>query len=143
MSGAGLAVRWLFHILNVYSLWMVCFAYFHSVLKYRIILGGNSACTVRYLCCKKRIVKIKTAIGCRSTCRRLFKKLDTLPIPCQYLFSLMMLVVNLEDLRTYFSVHGADTRNKAWLQRPVANLSCFQKGVFLCWYKDTYQYFKS
>jgi hypothetical protein len=42
LSAACFAVRKLFHILNIDALWMVCFAYFHSVIKYGIIFGGNS-----------------------------------------------------------------------------------------------------
>jgi hypothetical protein len=37
MSAACFAFRKLFHILNLDALWMVYFAYFHSVIKYGII----------------------------------------------------------------------------------------------------------
>ena len=42
LSAACFAVRKLFHILNIDALWMVYFAYFHSVIKYGIIFWGNS-----------------------------------------------------------------------------------------------------
>ena len=48
-----------------------------------------------------------------SACRRQFKRLDILPILCQYIFSLMILVVdNLEIFQTNSTVHGVNTRNK-------------------------------
>lgn len=93
IGGSGFADRRLFHVLSIGTLWMICFADFYFVIKYGIIFGGYSAYTDRIFILQKRIVKIKAAIGCRSTCGRLFKKLDILPIPCQYIFSLMMLVV--------------------------------------------------
>jgi hypothetical protein len=37
MSTACFVVRRLFHTLNINVLWMVYFAYFHSVIKYRIL----------------------------------------------------------------------------------------------------------
>jgi hypothetical protein len=44
--------------------------------------------------------------------------------------SLMMIVVDKqENFQTNLSIHGMDTRNKTQLHRPIANLSCFQKGV--------------
>jgi hypothetical protein len=70
------AVRRLFHVLSIGTLWMICFEDFHFVLKYGIILGGYSSNTDRVFILQKRIVKIKAAVGCRGTCRRLFKKLD-------------------------------------------------------------------
>jgi len=79
LSGAGFAIRRLFNILNIDTLWIICFADFHFVIKYGIILGGYSAYTDRMFILQKRVVKIKATIGCR----RLFKKLDILAIPCQ------------------------------------------------------------
>jgi hypothetical protein len=39
---------------------------------------------------------------------------------------------NEEKFQTNSSVHNIDTRNKHHLHRPVANLSCFQKGASYC-----------
>ena len=115
-----------FHIFNIDTLWMICFADFNFVIKYGIIWGGYSANTDQVFILQKRVVKMKATIECR-----LFKKSDIVPIPCQYIFSLMMLAVKLEDFWMNFSVHSADTRNKAQPLRPVANLSCFQKVFFV------------
>jgi hypothetical protein len=43
----------------------------------------------------------------RTPCRNLFKKLDILPVPCQYTFSLMNFFVNnQENFQTNSSVHS-------------------------------------
>jgi hypothetical protein len=66
----------------------------------------------------------------RTSCRRLFKKLDILTVPRQYTYSLMSFFIgNQEKFQTNSSVHNINTRNKHHLHRPVANLSRFQKGV--------------
>jgi hypothetical protein len=67
----------------------------------------------------------------RTPCRSLFKKLEILPVPCQYVFSLMNFFVNNEEnFQTNSSVHSINTRDKCRLHRPTANLSCLQKSAF-------------
>jgi hypothetical protein len=67
----------------------------------------------------------------RTPYRNLFKKLEILPVPCQYIFSLMYFFFNnQESFQTNPSVHGINTRNKHHLHIPVANLSYFQKSAF-------------
>jgi hypothetical protein len=69
----------------------------------------------------------------RTSCRRLFKKLDILTVPSQYIYSLMSFFIgNQEKFQTNSSVHNINTINKHHLHRPVANLSCFQKGASYC-----------
>jgi hypothetical protein len=64
----------------------------------------------------------------RTPCRNLFKKLEILPVPWPYIFLLMNFCVNnQENFQTNSSVHSINTRNKLYLHRPIANLSCFQK----------------
>ena len=66
----------------------------------------------------------------RTSCTRLFKKLEILTVPSQYIYSLMSFFIgNQEKLQTNLSVHNINTRNKHHLHRPVANLLCFQKGA--------------
>jgi NADH:ubiquinone oxidoreductase subunit H len=43
LSAACYAVRSMFHISNINTLKSIYFAYFHSIIKYGIILGGNAS----------------------------------------------------------------------------------------------------
>jgi hypothetical protein len=64
-------------------------------------------------------------------CRNLFRRLEILPLPCEYIFSLMNFIVNNPELfQTNSAVHGVNTRNKHQLHRPIDNLSWFQKSAF-------------
>jgi hypothetical protein len=77
------------------------------------------------------MIRIMMALSVRCSCRGLFKKLDILPVPCEYIFSLMMFTVtNLDNFQTNSVVHGMNTRAKHQMQRPTMNLSCIYKGVF-------------
>ena len=66
----------------------------------------------------------------RTSCRGLFTQFEILPVPCQYIFSLMNFTVNnKENVQTNSSIHNINTRNRHHLWRPNANLSCFQKST--------------
>jgi hypothetical protein len=46
----------------------------------------------------------------RTPCISLFKKLEIIPIPCQYVFSLMNFILNnQEQFQTNSSIHSTDT----------------------------------
>ena len=66
------------------------------------------------------------------SCRSSFRKLNILPIACQYthILSLILFIVdNQRDFLTNAYVHGLDTRNKNHLYLPILSLSCVKKGV--------------
>jgi len=62
----------------------------------------------------------------RTSCRKLFKKLEILTVPSQYILIDEIFIGNQEKFQTNPSVCSINTRN---LHRPIANLSCFQKGA--------------
>ena len=54
-----------------------------------------------------------SGVGPRSLCTSLFRKLNILPIACQYILSLTLFTVdNQKDFLTNAYVHGLDARNK-------------------------------
>jgi hypothetical protein len=68
--------------------------------------------------------------GPRCSCRNLFKKLNILPVPSQYTLSLMLFIMeNQQVFLTSAHVHGLDTRNKNQSYLPALSLTCVQKGV--------------
>jgi hypothetical protein len=68
----------------------------------------------------------------RTSCRSLFKHSGILPVPCQYILPLMSFIISDKEIfQTDSSIHYFSTRNKHHLDRPNANLSCFQKST-LC-----------
>jgi IS1 family transposase len=130
LSGACYAVRSVLHISNINTLKSIYFTYFHFIVQYGIIFWGNSCNSRKIFTVQKKIIRILVGAHPRTPCRNLFKKLEILPVPCQYIFSLMNFVNNQENFQTNSSVHSINTRIKHHLHRPVANLSCFQKRAF-------------
>jgi hypothetical protein len=85
----------------------------------------------RYSSLQKKIIRIMVGAHPRISCRRLFKNLEILSVPSQYIYSLMNFFVNnQENFQTNSSLHNINTRDKHHLHRPAANLSCFQKNAF-------------
>jgi hypothetical protein len=80
------------------------------------------------------VIRITSGVGPRDSCRSLFRKLDILPLPCEYtsILSLMLFVIdNQSNFRLGLEVHGLNTRSNNQLYLPTSNLSVFQKGAKL------------
>jgi len=98
---ACFTIRNLTNTLNTDILHMVYFAHFQPVFQYGIILGGNSAHAQQVLKLQKRVIRIMSGMGPRSSCRNLFKKLNILPVPSQCILSLMLFIIeNQQDFFT-------------------------------------------
>jgi len=81
-------VRQIYLICNIDTLRSIYFAYFHSIASYGIILGGNSSYSRKIFTLQKRIIRIMVGEHPRTSCRKLFKKLEILTVPSQYMYSL-------------------------------------------------------
>jgi hypothetical protein len=70
-------------------------------------------------------------VSSRCSCRRTFRNLDMLTLPCLYIYSLIIFVLNnFDSYQVNLSVHGIDTRSEKVLHMPAANFSSFQRRVF-------------
>jgi len=82
LSAAYFSIRNIIHTLNPDILRMVYSAYFHSVFEYGITFWGNSTRAHQVFKLQKRVVRVMCAVGQRSSCRSLFRKLNILPTAC-------------------------------------------------------------
>ena len=71
------------------------------------------------------------ALGSRCSCKSILKKrLGLLPVPCEYIFLLMMFTLNdLDHFHTNSDVHGTNTRAKHQMHRTTVNLSCIKESL--------------
>jgi hypothetical protein len=80
---------------------------------------------------QKRVIRIKMGYGYRESCRELFKELKILTLSSQYIFSLLLFIVNNRDYFVSSSVyHNINTRQKNYLYLPQVFLVMYQKGVY-------------
>jgi hypothetical protein len=134
LSGACYGVRSVVHISNINTLKSIYNAYFHSIIKYGIIFWGNSSNNRKIFTLQKKIVTIMAVAQPRTPRRCLFKQLEILPVPCQYIFSLMKFIVsNQENFQTNLSTDNINTRNTHHLHRPNTNLFFSSEKYISCW----------
>jgi hypothetical protein len=141
LSGACYAVRSVFHVVSIDTLKSVYFACFYSVIQYGIISWGNSSNSKGIFTLQKKIIRIMAVAKPRNLCRSLFKKLEILPLPCEYIFSLMNFIVNnLELFQTNSTKHSVNIRNKNYLHGLVCQPFMFSERCSQCWHKNLQVY---
>jgi hypothetical protein len=75
LSAACYAVRSMYHINNINTLKSIYFSYFHSIIKYGIILGGNYSNSKKLFTLQEKVIRIMVGAQPRTPCRSLFIKL--------------------------------------------------------------------
>ena len=75
-------------------------------------------------------IRIITNESKRDSCRQLFKQLQILTFPSQYIFSLLVFVAKHRDLfLSNSNIHNISTCYNDNLHLPTTNLTLVQKGV--------------
>jgi hypothetical protein len=94
LSAACYAIRSAVHINNINTLKLIYNAHFHSIIKYEIIVWGNSTNSGKIYTLQKKIIRIMAGTQPRNSCRSPFKQLEILPVPCQHILLLMDSIIN-------------------------------------------------
>jgi len=113
------------------TLRMIYYSYFQSVRTYGLLFWGKSPETIKIFRLQKKIIRIMT--GCRSmdSCRKLFINLEILPLPSQYILSLLLFMIrNKNQFLINSEIHHIDTRQHANFHQPSVNVTKYQKGVY-------------
>ena len=130
LNKACYAIRVIKLFMTLKVLKMIYFSYVHSVLAYGIIFWGNLHHSDSIFKIQKRIIRIITNSGNRDSCCQLYRQLQILPLPSQYIFSLLVFVNNNRSLFLSNSdIHNINMRHKHNLHLLPTNLSLVQKGV--------------
>lgn len=116
---------------------MVCraayFGYFHSVMQYGIIFWGNSPDSIVLFRIQKRTIRAMVRLGRLESCRPVFKNLNIMPLPCVYIYRLLLFVrTDMSNSGTFLinqQIHNHYTRQKNDLHVNFANTSLWRSGV--------------
>ena len=131
LNSACFIIRSLQAVMDTETLKMIYFAYVHSIMSYGIIFWGNQLYSDKIFKIQKRAIRIITNSRTRDSCRKLFQRLEILPLYSQYIFSISIFVVKNKHLfNTNNQIHSFHTRYKTNLHQPTANLTKYQKGVY-------------
>jgi len=130
LNKACYVIRTLMFLRSSEILRMVYFSYFHSIMSYGIVFWGNSHSSTNVFKIQKRIIRIMTKSNKRDTCRPLFKRLRILPLPSQYIFSLLFFVITNKKLFLLNSqIHSTHTHHSDNFHLPQTGLTLVQKFV--------------
>jgi hypothetical protein len=110
---------------------IVYFSYFHSIMNYGLLFWGKSSYSMKIFILQKRVIRIIFGCYSRDSCRQLFKKIQILPLPSQYILTLLLFVIkNRNQYTANFEVHDINTRQHYDLYQPLSSLIKYQKGVY-------------
>jgi hypothetical protein len=78
----------------------------------------------------KYVIRIEMGCKRRESCRHLFKKLKLLPLPSQYILSVLVFVVNnTNQFTTNSEIHSINSRQFSNFHQPRSDLFKYQKGI--------------
>ena len=124
LSSAAYAVRRIRQLTDIATARLVYFSYFHSIMSYGILLWGRAADVDSIFILQKRAIRSIYQLRCRDSLRELFKVIDILTVPCQYIFENIMYVrKNIHEFSKYYNIHNRNTRNKNKLVHPHCRLA--------------------
>ena len=66
------------------------FANFHPILSYGVVLWGGSSCAESAFRIQKRAVRTIEGVGPRTSCKPIFFKHRIMPLPCIYLYRVLL-----------------------------------------------------
>ena len=131
LSKACYVIRNMKQYLSITALKAIYYSFFHSLLSYGIIFWGNSSHSSSVFLLQKKAIRAMLGYGNRVSCRNIFKELNILPFASQYIFSLLIFVLQNKHLfSSNIDSHAINTRHRQDLYLPQANLTSFQKGVY-------------
>ena len=110
---------------------IIYYSFFHSAINYGLLFWGNSPDSIKIFRLQKMIIRIM--IGCRikDSCRKLFYNLEILPLPSQYIISLLLFMIrNKNQFLVNSEIYHTDTRQHANFHHPSVNVAKYQKGVY-------------
>ena len=132
LSGTCYAVRSMVRISNIDTPKSIYCAHFHSVIIYGIVFWRNSSNSGKIFTLQEKVIRLKAGAPNRTSCRSPFKQLEMLPDPCQYILSLMNLIINSQEtFQINSSIHNINARNKHHFLSQIPTCLFFPKKYIL------------
>lgn len=133
LSQACFALKTLHATVNYEVLKTVYHALFESHLRYGIIFWGNATNSVDIFKLQKRAIRIMLNLPFRSPCRPHFKKIKILPLPCQYIFCILMFLHENPgsfNHNQHNHSHNTRTNSSKFYQYPIHRTTLLESGPY-------------
>ena len=114
------------------TLRMTYYSYIHSAMTYGFLFWRNSPDSIKIFRLQKKNIRIMTGRRSTDSCGKLFISLEILPLPFQYIFSLLFFftIRNKNQLLINSEMHHIDTRQHANFHQPSVNMTKYKKAVY-------------
>jgi hypothetical protein len=130
LSKACYVITMLSRVVNEDTLRMVYYGYFYSILKYSIIFWGHGSSHDGIFRLQKRVMRVMTGSPFAAPCRPLFKRASILPVPCLYIYEILLFVYrNRAIFDTALFQHRYPSRRQVF-RLPRHRLAKYEKGVY-------------
>ena len=124
LSSTCYAVRSVKPFLAINTLKMIYYSYFHSVMTYGLLFWGNSPDSKKIFRLQKMIIRLMAVCRYRDSFRKLFINLEILPLPSQYILSLLMFIIrNRSQFLVNSEIHHINTRQHANFHQLSVNVA--------------------
>ena len=97
LSSACYVMRLVKPYVTTNTLKVIYYSYFHSIMTYGLIFQGNSPDSIKICRLEKKIIRIMMGCRSRDTCRKMFLNLEILPLPSQYILSLLLFTIRKQE----------------------------------------------
>jgi hypothetical protein len=132
LSVACYAIRKIKYTVTIETLRLIYFAHVHSIISYGIMFWGSASLAQKVFVMQKRIIRVITNMRPRDSCREIFKRMKIMTLYSQYIYALLLFVVNNKNLyKNNSELHEHKTRLCKNFNLPMVNLAKFDKGVYI------------
>lgn len=124
-------LRYMSNHLSVHNLKCFYFAYVQSILSYGIIFWGSSSLLETAFVAQKRAIRSMLHLKRTESCKEHFKQLGILPLPCLYVYNLLVFAKKNPELftRNVDVSEGMNTRGGDLLRIPIHTTELFHRSV--------------
>lgn len=129
ISSLCYVLRHLKKFVNDFVLKSFYFAQIQSVLAYGLICWGTQTQISKVFVMQKRAIRIMFELGPRVSCKPIFKREKILPLPCLYIYQVLIYThKNINKFTTLGDTHEYKTRNMQKLKIPNHRTTLYEKG---------------
>lgn len=123
LSSACFVLRQLKNTVSLHILKMAYFGLVQSKLQYGLMFWGNSSYMQKAFVSQKRIIRCISGIRWRDSCRREFKRLRILTLPCLYILQVTLNIYKYRnEQQCNNAIHNHSTRNADSIHQPFSRL---------------------
>ena len=112
------------------TLKIIYYSHFYLIMTYGLLFWGSSTESNKIFQLQKKVIRVMMGYKSNQSSRGLFIKLGILPLPFQYILSLLMFLnENKNQFTVNSEIYHYTTRQQSNFHQSLANMTKYQKGI--------------